>query len=285
MYWKTTAVFLTHVESLSHTDSNAEKRAELRGFANKWKDASLPIYMSIYLDILSPLRRLSLGFQQELHDPVKAVRRIQDFTWTMIKLQILIENDLDSPDSRLTYYKRFIESTKIVDGKQTYQNIPLENFKQVNDNVGKHYDETIARLAESIGNRFSDIKASPVFENLVPLLDTKTWPKENMQNFGDQSIVKLIDYFKVLLEQNGAEVSEILSEWDVLKTFVIPIILNNERASYLEVWKMIFQNDTVKKECKNILLIFEIILVTPFTNAKVERMFSRMARVKTDWRN
>ena len=134
--------FLTHVESLSHTDSNAEKRAELRGFANKWKDAS--------------------------------IRRIQDFTWTMIKLQILIENDLDSPDSRLTYYKRFIESTKIVDGKQTYQNIPLKNFKQVNDNVGKHYDETIARLAESIGNRFSDIKASPVFENLVPLLDTKT---------------------------------------------------------------------------------------------------------------
>ena len=26
-------------------------------------------------------------------------------------------------------------------------------------------------------------------------------------------------------------------------------------------------------------------LITPFTNAKVERMFSRMKRVKTDWRN
>ena len=27
------------------------------------------------------------------------------------------------------------------------------------------------------------------------------------------------------------------------------------------------------------------LLITPFTNAKVERMFSQMARIKTNWRN
>ena len=49
------------------------------------------------------------------------------------------------------------------------------------------------------------------------------------------------------------KITSILSEWDVL-----PIILNNEKAGYLEMWKMIFKNDAV----------------TPFTNMKVERMFS-----------
>ena len=33
------------------------------------------------------------------------------------------------------------------------------------------------------------------------------------------------------------------------------------------------------------LNVFKILLITPFTNAKVERMFSRMTRIKTDWRN
>ena len=51
---------LAHVESLSQTDSQREKRAELKGFVKRWKHASYPIHMALYLDILSPLRRLSL---------------------------------------------------------------------------------------------------------------------------------------------------------------------------------------------------------------------------------
>ena len=46
-----------------------------------------------------------------------------------------------------------------------------------------------------------------------------------------------------------------------------------------------FRNNSVKQDCKNILLVFEILFATPFTNAKVERGFSQMARVKTDFRN
>ena len=69
---------LAHVESLSQTDSQWEKRAELKGFVKRWKHASYPIHMALYLDILSPLSRLSLGFQQDRHDPVKAARRIQE---------------------------------------------------------------------------------------------------------------------------------------------------------------------------------------------------------------
>ena len=39
------------------------------------------------------------------------------------------------------------------------------------------------------------------------------------------------------------------------------------------------------EECKNVLHIFEILLITPFSNAKLERVFSRMLRVKNDWHN
>ena len=56
--------FLAHVESLSHTDLQAQKRSELKGYYQRWTDASILVHMAIYSDVLSPLRHLSLGFQQ-----------------------------------------------------------------------------------------------------------------------------------------------------------------------------------------------------------------------------
>ena len=95
-------LFISHIESLSSTDSQATRRAELRGYLLRWKDAVIPVHMAIYLDVLSPLRRLSLAFQQDIHNPVKAVRRVVEFTWTMSKLQLLIEGSLDTPGSLMT---------------------------------------------------------------------------------------------------------------------------------------------------------------------------------------
>ena len=37
--------------------------------------------------------------------------------------------------------------------------------------------------------------------------------------------------------------------------------------------------------CSNALHIIELLLITSFTNPKLERMFSRLSRVKTDYRN
>ena len=48
--------YISHVESLSQTDSQALKRAELKGYLLKWKDASIPISLAIYLGVPSPLK-------------------------------------------------------------------------------------------------------------------------------------------------------------------------------------------------------------------------------------
>ena len=48
---------MSHVESLSQTASQALKRAELKGYLQKWKDAPNPISLVIYLDVLSPLKK------------------------------------------------------------------------------------------------------------------------------------------------------------------------------------------------------------------------------------
>lgn len=53
----------------------------------------------------------------------------------------------------------------------------------------------------------------------------------------------------------------------------------------MKVWQTIWKNEIIQAECKNVMHIIELLLITPFTNAKVERLFSRMNRIKTILRN
>ena len=56
-------------------------------------------------------------------------------------------------------------------------------------------------------------------------------------------------------------------------------------SKYLDIWEHIFTNKETVKQCDNIWHLIKILLITPFSNGKLERMFSRMLRVKNDWRN
>ena len=82
-------VFMKQLESLAQTDSQSLKQAELESSIKKWMNAKYHIHLAIYLDILTSLKVLSLGFQKEIHDPVSAVQ-CTEFKWTMAKLKLLL---------------------------------------------------------------------------------------------------------------------------------------------------------------------------------------------------
>ena len=73
-------------------------------------------------------------------------------------------------------------------------------------------------------------------------------------------------------------------EWNRLKSYTIPILKSQSKVDYLEVWEGIFKNKGVVRECTNMLHVVEILLITPFANAKLERVFSQMNQIKTDSR-
>ena len=84
---------------------------------------------------------------------------------------------------------------------------------------------------------------------------------------------------------NGCEVSKVSEEWLTLKAHVIPIVKNHKKVKYHQIWKKVLENSDLKKECENVLHVIKILLIIPFTNAKVKQLFSRMNRVKTIERN
>ena len=89
----------------------------------------------------------------------------------------------------------------------------------------------------------------------------------------------------MLLLNGGCKIDKVLSEWLTLKSCMVQLITNYKNAKYCEIWQKIFTNKDIEKECRNVLDMFELCLICPFTNAKLERMFSRMNRIKNDRSN
>ena len=96
-------------------------------------------------------------------------------------------------------------------------------------------------------------------------------------------MTELIKHFAPLLEHNSCNIAEIPAEWDILKNRLRHFIHPN--SSYLDVWSGVLISAEFRKECANVLHVIKLLLITLFSNAKLERMFSTMGRVKTDWRN
>ena len=119
-------VYIKHLEFLAHTDSQVLKQAEIVGKPKKWKNAKFPIHLAIYLDMLTPLKVLSLGFQTKMHDSVVAIWRISEFNWTNAKLQMLIDSSIEGGNGgRLTHLTKLFKKTKQADEGHLYQDINL----------------------------------------------------------------------------------------------------------------------------------------------------------------
>ena len=98
------------------------------------------------------------------------------------------------------------------------------------------------------------------------------WPSESNGgiSFGDAQVAEMLDLFKDLLEQNGCDMGMALTEWDTLEIYVQPLILNNEEDDYVSICKRIFTNVLVKKECKIVLHVIEILLINSLSSCLLQ---------------
>ena len=98
------SICMTHIESLSQTDSQALKQAEIEGLPKISLQRKYLMDLAMFLDILKPIEMLCLIVQ--VHDPIKTIKRINEFSWTMTKLKISNCNS-DESRKRLTNFKKF----------------------------------------------------------------------------------------------------------------------------------------------------------------------------------
>lgn len=209
-----------------------------------------------------PLKVLSVSMQKDEHDPVTMLQRLQEFNWTMTKLQFLVERSLDGRSSRLTNYTKFIQAvSEDDDGNKIYQNVKLREFPSSQRAQEESLDEMVTRICHSVEVRFGDLKVSPVYKHLVSILDVNSWPSDerSLVNYGDDAIKDLIELWKELLEGNGCVTTNIPAQWqwDILKNRMRPILAGVNQVKYLEIWPRILTNKDVKTQCSDVLHIID----------------------------
>ena len=133
-----------------------------------------------------------------------------------------------------------------------------------------------------------DLRRNPIYEDLIPILDIETWPDDAgiLFMYGESCIDEIVEALEPLLISNQCNVKNIPNQWSSLKQRVIEIKKGcATKLNYLDVRQKLLVTESVKSQCSDVLHVIELLLITPFTNAKLERMFSRMNRVKADFHN
>ena len=104
--------------------------------------------------------------QQEIHDPVKVIKRIKEFTWTMAKLVILLEQAMENTNI-LTNFKKFLNGITVnEEGKHLYQNNHLKLYNHTFNAIKIHYKETVSRISSSVEKCFACSQEPPIFKNI-----------------------------------------------------------------------------------------------------------------------
>ena len=161
----------------------------------------------------------------------------------MSKLWLIVENSLDGNENQVkTCLQNFISNVKKSNDEYFYQDIKLCKYEITIAQARDIYSSAIMIICSKVEAKFSSLLDSVIYKNIPLLLETSAWPKDDLANFGDKEINKLSDHFNALLEKNGCDVQSINEVWIHLKLFILPILQNNQKESYLELWHCSFAN-------------------------------------------
>ena len=274
---KNYGLLITHLGHMSEdTTYKSTDRAKFKGMYDKYRNAKFPLYVEYFLEVLTPAAELSLHFQRETIDVVGAVQGLKHFFRIMEKLNA--SSELIFSTGRV---KRFIEQIDTSD--HVHQEVKLTYADQAKTSLQNANNDILCSILDCFNERFD--KSDSVFNALVKVLDTELYPQteaNDSSTYGLEELRLLVKRFQEILTANGCDVMRIESEWDDVKELVATTGLKDAR--YTDTWAKLF-TCSKKDSISNILHLVEILLVVPISNATLERMFSAMNRVHTDWRN
>ena len=136
-------------------------------------------------------------------------------------------------------------------------------------------------LKHSIDERFHALEREYLVLSKCKFLDIKTWPSDNLLSFCNNDVEYLIEHFSIPLQKaNVAESDVCVGEFKDLKSFYGPQI---DDFKSVEFWALVYRSK--RKRFENFLKLIEILLCLPFSTAVVERGFSSLRRIMSDWRS
>lgn len=273
---------MQHLQTMSEDKSyKSADRQKFKGWLRKWQQARIPLLACLFVEILSPAKVLSLAFQDNNIDTVSSIQRLETAKKQLARLERKNLEDLPT-------VKRFLDKVEKRDGKFFYQNVALPNFNDAQESAKVSKRVLLGKIKEAMHTRMEAAENKYVLM-AATILNCEGWERKNEDGeedveFADNYVSALFDHFREPLLKAGLDVAlnSLLEQWHDLVTYT-KRYLDPSRTHYLRVWKKIFDS-SLRDRWNMVLLLVELLLSIPISNAKVERMFSLMNHVKTDFR-
>jgi len=290
---------------------------KVTGYVKRMKLFKTIAHLQLFVDFLSPIGRLSEQLQGEsanlllaqsaLESTLVTLKRTSEAAYsgtlplgqhvTAAKAQ-LAKHDAEKQERELA--RSVLGGPSGVDGESDgnrdseleieFQSIGIKNLRQGLSTLEKSSGDIAKKLSECTGQRFCDfltdtavmVNGSPnPIIGAVKILDIKAWPKDRseLHTFGDTELSVVVAHFEKALV-GKVDCAEVSCEWLRLKLYVAD---NLKHLQSEDCWSLLSKSK--ERAFTNVMTIINMLRIFPVSNAIVERCFSTMTKVKTDWRN
>ena len=260
-------VIILHLEQLGneHGLTNTDK-SRFKGYHRKMTSLKFVIYLLFFSKLLKPLSELSVSLQGGIPDLVFAKAKVEEICNNAL---------LNDP---------LFDEAKVISETKEYRGVKLVEPGQPGSIVSHYLQDSpiiINSVNECIKTRFTELDDS--FINAIcRILHTQIWPSDSgeLSEFGKKDVDILVETFEELLKLHNVETNNIQEEFSLFKTFFSKHL---SHLKYSEVWAKLLS--MYREQFGNLSHLIEVLVIFPVSNAVVERGFSVMNRVKTDWRS
>lgn len=277
-------VYMVHLESLCNDASYSTKdRAKFQGYFKKWNSTEMLLNIAYYIDILEPIRLLSITFQKSDIDVVKSARALSN-------VQRDIRRMKTRTISRFPSVAMTQRNIALKEGREIYKgSFVVKNMDDQCRKINEKKENEIEKISQATMSRLQEEQES-FLTDICDILDTECWlrtneSKEEELEFADDGVINMFKRFETPLKKAGLSCNEaeILQQWHDLISYANKN-LSAPNVPYRITWRRIFDSSRAQVDFKDILLIAEICFCLPCSTAALERAFSRMKRLKTNLR-
>ncbi len=280
--------YIAHLTTLvSDSSITTTDRARLTGYLRKWQQAKMLIGTAMYVDILKPPSLLSKTLQE---DDLDVVLGLQLILKSKKSLKSLAELDpLQWPTVKLVLGRLDDDNAYQGSTLQCYNDAMLQSCKDQALADLKRLDKTMRdRLA------WTDVK---ILRSILVFLDTQSWccPVTNTSNNSESEdegdvvmaeVLSAVEYitstFRDPLEAKGIDLLSLRDETEDMVEYARKY-LSLDQEGYRKIWYKLHVCPNASR-WQNVLLLCELGFSLPFSNGRVERIFSSLKLIKTDRR-
>nr|XP_047129394.1 E3 SUMO-protein ligase KIAA1586-like [Hydra vulgaris] len=210
-------VYMKYLENMAADFSFTQaERAKFKGYYQNWNHGRIPLYIALFIEILSTAKLLSLSFQSNEIDSVASSGFVEQTKKQLSRLQKKEFNDLPT-------VKRFLSKVTNSNGKYLFQDVELHDFTNALTLVKNSKSMIVVLITKSIEDRLEAQNTVPDMYGML-LLNTGGWYQNNTNNsFADDNIKKLYDFYNMPLRYASftGNVNNMLDAWHSLVDYTV----------------------------------------------------------------